>query len=1402
MLPGDANLKLDYLRSRSNTVDTQVSNVYSNTSTNSNATKKNRKNLVLSTSFLSTKKLDNGPHSPASPLQGRWPRSAANKTLVILKNEVFQFQQELASVKKKKEDAERLKKSSISNIYSGTYSTSHLEKHSMRIKANTQIREFDHSIKKLEKSIIECKLQYEQTLKSIEPTTSTERKFVDPMMSSSREDLITAPYVADDDASAINLSRNLTSDTSIADIISRHGDDNISYHSLPPESDLYFDGCDSPFSNDEPLTEQMTSNKETATWLVSDYMQSLQNTNTSVDFIIKKANDFVELLIEHSELRKELILPSFMTSLQNLLLQDDKLIAAAAFRICRYLIDGTDFIDHLLDLRLDAFIVISLSKENSFQVEREQALKLARSFIDYDKLPKCVLQGIISCIEKQDDMLKNMALETLLELCFINPQLVTDCQGMRVLENLLHDYSSFPLASIILDTILKLMSTEGTRKYFLSEFNISVLATVFSDTNTNSNSNLERLQNSSILISKALKHQDGCKLFSIDKFKPLKELISFFQIPLCAQYLIDIFLDVLRIKHMEYFPKSKIPAPFKSTPSLFIKESMPINQHVALMIIILNNCDFVNQLLKVIDCAKSEEIKGNILPKARYLLTEYLNLAMNLVDVNSSFINEIFPQDVILMFKETYPLEKMTYIMNKNRNTFGLENIDYNNNVKKISQGIKASALIRQVDDLKFRKMVFDSKVLQVKDFSRWNWNVIQELLEGPLTNSRLMEELGKTKFIRKLLVFYRPLRQRFSNVDKKSRLSQKYVQVGCNFFNMLTSNLEGMKILMDDTKIIPQLASLLFRAMEGKTEGNIFNEYSLKNKMVTGYFDFIGELTKSNNGIKVLDRWNFFTVIYKMFQIESKLSLKFLMLMLPVIDLRYSLHCRTIMGKALVVANEQVRLCATQNMGKKLKESTELTVGGSASFVNISKQPTSEKPWIQKFILELLTRQLFDLSPKVVAVADQSLYEYVISSGNSSQELISWLKKTLNQMVFISSPIIFELMKTQYGFQILNEINYVEEERLSWMKHKNREYVTIIEDYLHATISTKSGEEINDNSSTDITKRIPLHFYGSLAQTDDGISLITSCGDLVRFLNCIKKYISDIRRGEETATPENNIELKSCLWCCGFIGSTTLGIGLLENYSIVQDFITISYEATVTSVRYTAFFVLGLIAKTKEGCETLDELGWSCCLNVFGEPVGIALPKKIDKFLSYKENEWKMQEEYDERLIQFDTNTGDLIEIEKIPSIELSLEKLLNEKNKVENPLMYQQDIINIEKKESSNGSPVTPVSSSLNTSTITNSTSINNNNNDTELNKVVDAVVENVCELGNHILTNKAIKELTRLKEQYMSIKLFENEIMFLKIFDIISKYRFKPSVRKFLMGLFINKVSLGNVIRYDRR
>jgi len=59
-------------------------------------------------------------------------------------------------------------------------------------------------------------------------------------------------------------------------------------------------------------------------------------------------------------------------------------------------------------------------------------------------------------------------------------------------------------------------------------------------------------------------------------------------------------------------------------------------------------------------------------------------------------------------------------------------------------------------------------QVMTTKDHSKWNFDMLQELIEGPLLNPKRMEEAIKvSRFVRRLMTFFHPFSHRFSDMKR-----------------------------------------------------------------------------------------------------------------------------------------------------------------------------------------------------------------------------------------------------------------------------------------------------------------------------------------------------------------------------------------------------------------------------------------------------------------------------------------------------------------------------------------------------------------------------------------------------------------------------------------------------------
>ena len=92
-----------------------------------------------------------------------------------------------------------------------------------------------------------------------------------------------------------------------------------------------------------------------------------------------------------------------------------------------------------------------------------------------------------------------------------------------------------------------------------------------------------------------------------------------------------------------------------------------------------------------------------------------------------------------------------------------------------------------QMDDKTFQVLLLDSQVLATKDQTKWNFDILQDLIEGPFLNPKRMEEAIKvSKFMRRLMSFFHPFSHRFSDI-KKNMVNVQYL-----LSRILLSNLLG----------------------------------------------------------------------------------------------------------------------------------------------------------------------------------------------------------------------------------------------------------------------------------------------------------------------------------------------------------------------------------------------------------------------------------------------------------------------------------------------------------------------------------------------------------------------------------------------------------------------------------
>lgn len=113
-----------------------------------------------------------------------------------------------------------------------------------------------------------------------------------------------------------------------------------------------------------------------------------------------------------------------------------------------------------------------------YRWERMQSLKWIRHLVDhYPKhIPKCCIMSLIGIAQNGKDEFRRICLEILRALCITNTQIISECNGFKilidsVLNPQLHDISN----SLVL-TIIYILDHPSTRKYLRPSLDIQRLA--------------------------------------------------------------------------------------------------------------------------------------------------------------------------------------------------------------------------------------------------------------------------------------------------------------------------------------------------------------------------------------------------------------------------------------------------------------------------------------------------------------------------------------------------------------------------------------------------------------------------------------------------------------------------------------------------------------------------------------------------------------------------------------------------------------------------------------------------------------------------------------------------------------------------------------------------------------
>jgi hypothetical protein len=415
-----------------------------------------------------------------------------------------------------------------------------------------------------------------------------------------------------------------------------------------------------------------------------------------------------------------------------------------------------------------------------------------------------------------------------------DPALLIASGGLRPLADALGE-GTYEASESLTAAFIFLLDAPERRKYLRSGYELEILFTAFTDSLYAKESILK--QNSKA-ISYALKSWPGLMTLSMYDFRAIRSLVSCLMLPnpTIRETVIDLLFSLLRIKSPFWATsflagrrlttygrvatlKTALP---KSTAQPTEEETGDknfVDHYTALLLAVLISSDMMPGLLQVTRETDNSMLKR----KTTLLIGEVLKLASRVLPSTWSndlqLLPELFAAASHFGDQERFDATGTVYQISSvsrtlyrsapsNVTTLAASINNSNDNLASLEDQPKINPNLT-LDETTFRQLLVETQVLSSTNPTKWRWEIILKIIEGPLLNGKRLDEAIKaSKFIKRIMSFYRPFKYKFAEV-RNTRITQKYVKVGCALMHTLLQTVEGIRYLADN-KLLRQIAECL----------------------------------------------------------------------------------------------------------------------------------------------------------------------------------------------------------------------------------------------------------------------------------------------------------------------------------------------------------------------------------------------------------------------------------------------------------------------------------------------------------------------------------------------------------------------------------------------------------------
>ncbi|XP_036973511.1 rapamycin-insensitive companion of mTOR-like [Acanthopagrus latus] len=930
-------------------------------------------------------------------------------------------------------------------------------------------------------------------------------------------------------------------------------------------------------------------------------------------------NNFVKLLcsVGHSEEKLGFSYEEIIICLRLALLNEAKEVRAAGLRALRYLIRDSSVLEKVLQLQVDYLIARCIDIQQSNEVERTQALRLARKMITVNALlfPSSVTNSLIAVgndgLHERDRMVR-ACIAIVCELSLKNPVVVAQRGGLSTILKSVTDCQLSRINEALITTILHLLNHPHTRQYVRSDVELEQILAPYTDfhyrpTPDTAEGQLKEDREDRFLASKmsivaSFRSWSGIINLCKSGNSGIQSLIGLLCIPNMEvrKGLLEVFYDIFQLvipvgtadfnEALTSVDPSRFQDSWRLSDGFVASEAQTIlprrpcsrpnlmDNYLALVLSAFIKSGLLEGLVEVITSSddaisiRATILLGELLHMANTILphshSHHLHCLPTLMNMAASF--DIAPEKRLRASAAVNYLKCFHEKKKRGAKPYSL----YLDHILRTSgtshycrdQHFRPQRdifIVKETEDALMTNMR-DSHILNHKENLDWNWCLIGTILKWPNLSLRSNKDEHMHKFVQRLLFFYKPSSNLYGSLELEHPKARQLTVVGCQYIEFLLASEEEGQAYLED--LVRDIVQCLFSSAGIKPDRSLQGS-GLLTTLSQYYFLFLGTLSANPHGVKMLEKCNVFQCLLNVCSLKNQEHL----LKLTVSTMDYSRDglARVILSKILTAATDTCRLYATKHLRVLLRASVE---------------------FFSNWGIELLVTQLHDRNKTISMEALEILDEACEDKANL--HALTEMKPALTHLGDKGVLLLLRFLSIPKGFSYLSERGYITKQMEKWQKEYNLKYVDMIEEQLNEALTTYRKPVNGDNYVRRSNQRLqrpnvylPVHLYGQLVHDKTGCQLLQAQNVVPDLSYSVRSPALDKWEGIK--------QLKAALWALGNIGSSNWGLNLLLEEGVISDIVALAYHCEVLSIRGACLYVLGLISKTRQGCDTLRQQGW-----------------------------------------------------------------------------------------------------------------------------------------------------------------------------------------------------------------